>query len=272
VRKLLNQAKSKTKIIVKVEKKEAVLNLEEIAQASDALMVARGDLGIEAGAAQVPIIQSKMIKLARNLNRPVIVATQMLESMIENPRPTRAEASDVANAVMKQADAVMLSGESASGKYPVEAVSIMGEIIRTVEANLDTTQYIKVNWESLTGDDLESVSIGAAASSLAWRIGAKLIIVATSYGKTARSVVSFRPAMQVVAITHDELAMRQNTLLWGTHSFSASVQKDPNKFWDQILKTIKQAGYYQKGDKIVLVGGSQIGVPGSTDMIRVVKA
>src|SRR5581483_2639597 len=203
VRKLIKKAKARTQVIVKVEKAEAIKNLEEIIQKTDAVMVARGDLALETAAAEVPIFQQKIIRLSRQNKKPVIVATQMLESMIENPRPTRAEVSDVANAVLDQVDAVMLSAESASGKYPVEAVQVMHEVINSVEHNVEYKHYIKINWDQVSQEELPFNAIASSAASLSYRLGAKLIVSATATGNSAKRLASFRPGPSIVAVTHD---------------------------------------------------------------------
>ena len=167
-------------------------------------MIARGDLGVEIDLALVPKLQKSMIRKCFQACKPVITATQMLESMTENPRPTRAEVSDVANAVMDQADCVMLSAESASGKYPVQAVETMDHVIRTIESHPEQKHYIKINWEKIMLQDMELYGIAASACSLAFRIGAKAIVVGTTTGRTAQIVSAFRPNMTIIAVTHDE--------------------------------------------------------------------
>ena len=268
--KLIKKINFRTKIVVKLEKNEAVERLEEIVQKTDVMMVARGDLAIEAKAAEVPIIQQKIIKLCRQYRRPVIVATQMLESMIENPRPTRAEVSDVANAVLDQVDCVMLSAESASGKYPVEAVEVMAEVISSVEQHPDYKHYIKINWEQIGKDEVTFSAIASAAASLSYRIAASAIVVATATGSGARRLTSFRPDATVIAITHDEYTRRQLNLVWGVTPFVVKpTTKDSDTFWEHILKLVKNKDLVKKGQKVVLVGGTSVGVTGATDTIKV---
>lgn len=268
-RKLIKKYQAHTKIIVKIEKKEAVNNLSEIIDSADAVMVARGDLGIEVPASSVPIIQQKIIHLGRQNQTPVIVATQMLESMTENPRPTRAETSDVANAVLDQVDAVMLSAESAAGKYPIEAVKTMKEIILDVEAHPDYNNYIKLNWEGFDKEDLSPNAIVAAAASLAYRLQAKAIIIPTASGKIARLLSSFRPSAQIVAVTHDEEVMDQLALVWGVRSVIEPPTGNFDQFLKKALHEVASHNFAGPGDKVVIVTGSLVGLSGSTDTIKV---
>jgi pyruvate kinase len=270
-RALITEKKSATKIIVKIEKPEAVRNLESIIRAADGVMVARGDLAIETSAAEVPLIQQKITKLARHLQKPVIVATQMLESMIENPRPTRAEASDVANAVLSQVDAVMLSAESASGKYPVDAVATMSEIITTVEKNPEFRRYIKLNWETIEGETLRDNAIAASSASLAYRLQAKALAVGTVTGKTAGLISSFRPDCLIVAMANDETVCRQLSLWWGVHAEQVNATAKTKNFAKLMKETLLSQELAEEGDRAVLVWGAQIGVSGTTESIRVVE-
>lgn len=270
-RELINKKKSHTKIVVKIEKPEAVRNLESVIKAADAVMVARGDLAIETSAAEVPLIQQKIIKLARHMQKPVIVATQMLESMIENPRPTRAEASDVANAVLSQVDAVMLSAESASGKYPVEAIETMTDIITTVERNPEFRRYIKLNWETIEGATLRDNAIAASSASLAYRLHAQALAVGTVTGKTAGLISSFRPDCLVVAMTHDPKVSNQLSLWWGVKSVVVKSLGDTKSFSKEMKKALVKEKLVESGDRAVLVWGAKIGVSGTTDSIRVVE-
>lgn len=267
---IISSHKSNTKVIAKIETKEAVDNLEAIIKATNAIMIARGDLASETKAEEVPLIQQKIIRLARQNQKPVIVATQMLESMTENPRPTRAEVSDVANAVLDEADAVMLSGETASGKYPVEAVKTMNQVILSVEKNPEYKKYIKINWENISLENLSTSAIAASAASMAYRINAKAIVAATSAGRTVRLVSSFRPSSPIIAIAHDEQTCNQLTLMWGVTAIQVPSFKSSDIFWKNIAKKVKAKKLAQKGDKIVLVGGTKIGVTGATDTIKVI--
>ena len=271
LRGIIKSQKSPVRIISKIEKPEAVRNIEEIIDASDGVMVARGDLAIETSPSQVPLIQHKIVVLARQKQKPVIVATQMLESMIENPRPTRAEASDVANAVLSQVDAVMLSAESATGKYPVEAVSTMNSIIETVEADPEFKRYIRINWEKLNLGDINFNAIVSSSASLAYRLSAPIISVGTVTGKTAQQLSSFRPSALIVAMTHDEKIARQLSLYWGVRPIIISSNAQPELFDEEMLDIVRKSKVVKKGRIAILVWGSKIGVSGTTDTIRAVK-
>lgn len=270
LRNLINEHKSKIKIITKVEKPQAIDNIEEIIELSDAVMVARGDLAIETSPAEVPLMQQKIITLARQSQKPVIVATQMLESMIENPRPTRAEASDVANAVLSQVDAVMLSAESASGNYPIEAVKTMNSIIETVEKDLEFKRYIKINWEKINLNDLRFNAITSSGASLAYRLKSPLIGVGTVSGKTAKQLSSFRPSSNIVAFVHNETIARQLLLSWGVFPILITNKVDSKEFENEAISLIKKAKLVRKGNQIILIWGGKIGISGTTDTIKVI--
>lgn len=269
-RAIIEKQKSQAKIVAKIEKRKAVENLDEIIKATDAVMIARGDLGIEVKAAEVPLIQQKIINLARQLQKPVIVATQMLESMIQNPRPTRAETSDVANAVLNQVDAVMLSAETALGNYPVEAVKTMNEIILSVEEQTSYKTSIQINWQNIPSELKLVNAIVSAAAIVAYRIDAKAIVTATSTGSTARVLASFRPEAQIVATTYYEEVRNQLQLVWGVRCFKVKFTKSYNIFWKQIIESIVKNKVVAKGDRVVIVSGSLLGISGKTDTIKVV--
>lgn len=269
VKKIIEDHNSKVKIIVKIEKKEAIDNLDSIIVLTDAIMVARGDLAIETNNAQVPIYQEKIIKLCRQYQKPVIIATQMLESMTENPRPTRAEVSDVANAVLDQVDAVMLSAESASGKYPVEAVETMTNIIYSVESHPDYKHLISIHWEELTKGELEFMAIASSAADLGYRVKAKAIVTGTATGRTAKVTAAFRPLAKIIAITHDEQTNNQLALVWGVDPLIVRPSLNFNLFYDHIMTNITHRHGLKKGDKVVIIVGTTAGVPGTTNTIIV---
>jgi pyruvate kinase len=206
-------------IIAKIERQQALKNLRSIIEAADGVMVARGDLGIEEQFSKVPVIQSEIVALSRSLGKPVIVATQVLESMIQNPRPTRAEATDVANAIAQGADAIMLSGESAIGKYPVEAVSALSEIIRETERVSGSTLPIAAPVASQP-----KKVIAREACRIAEKIGAQLILVQSETGKSARRIARFRPRVPVLALVDDERVRRGVSLLWGVQAHLRSIR------------------------------------------------
>ncbi len=269
-REVIENKKSKVKIIAKIEKKMAVENLDEIIKATDAVMIARGDLGIEMKASEVPLTQQKIINLARQFQKPVIIATQMLESMIQNPRPTRAETSDVAYAVLNQVDAVMLSAETAVGAYPVEAVKTMSEIIISVERHQQYKHLIQIDWQNIPLKLKVVSAIVSSAANIAYRIKAKTVVVATTSGNTAKILASFRPEAQIIATTHNEQVRNQLQLVWGVECFIMEFTQDYNVFWKLIIETINKNKIAAKGDKVVIASGSLLGVSGTTDTIKVV--
>lgn len=267
-RELIKKYHPQAKIIVKLEKPQALKNLEEILKATDAVMVARGDLAIETEATSVPLLQKQIIRLARQYFKPVIVATQMLESMTENPRPTRAEVSDVANAIFDQADCVMLSAETASGKYPVEAVETMAEIILSVQSHEEYQNFVGVDMTKINSKEISGRAIAASAALLSDLVKAKLIVVGTETGASAHSLSIFRPPSTVVALTHNEVTRNQLVLYWGITPFLISVAKNVNEFWDVAVKIIRSNQLVKAGDKIVVVNGSKMNMPGNTDNIK----
>lgn len=247
------------RIIAKIEKPEAVERFGEILPLCNAIMVARGDLGIEIDAAKVPVIQKQIIAACRERAVPVIVATQMLDSMQRNPRPTRAEVSDVANAVIDHADAVMLSGETASGKYPVEAVKIMAETIRETEASrFDDLDPIDVT----SPRDLPEV-IGATVRALVDELGRPPVVIATASGRSAREVSAYRPETPVYAYTFDPHVARAMCLVWGVEPHLASRKTFPAFMVKGAIKELKAKKLLKTGEKIVVVTGSPQGMSGS---------
>jgi pyruvate kinase len=269
-RNLIKKYQSRTKIMVKIEKKEAVENLEEIILRSEAVMVARGDLAIEIPAAKVPIVQQRIIRIARQHHKPVIVATQMLESMIENPRPTRAEVSDVANAVLDQVDAVMLSAESANGKYPVEAVQTMKDVILSVEENPEYKHAIHINWEKFSKEDLHFNAITSAASNLAYNSQAGAVVVGTKTGRTAHMLSAFRPTSEIIAVVHDMKVYNQLALVWGVYATIIEPEETIDGFLKRIHNRLEELDILKKGDRVVMITGETIGIAGQTSTIRLV--
>ncbi|OGI25022.1 MAG: pyruvate kinase [Candidatus Moranbacteria bacterium RBG_13_45_13] len=239
-------------VVAKIERKEATKNFDEILRVSDAVMVARGDLGIEMPQEELPILQKEIVAKCLRAAKPVIVATQMLDSMIRNPRPTRAEVTDVANAVVDHADAVMLSGETASGKYPVEAVRTMREIIeKTEESPFDDLEH------GFLGDQTASISAAVAQSSheLLKDSGAKAIVVASVSGFTARMIARHRPEQNFFVMTNNEKTQNQLSLVWGAESFILPDCRDLDELIDKSLETVKKNKLLKKGDRVVIVAG-----------------
>jgi len=253
-------------IVVKLEKKEALDDVDGILRVTDAVMVARGDLGLELPIAEVPIVQKDVIRRAVALGRPVITATQMLESMIENPRPTRAEAADVANAVFDGTDAVMLSGETAVGKYPVETVETMARIAVASEASIDYTS--RLSDTRLHHHDHIATAIAHAACATAVEIGAKAIICCTRSGQTARLVSRFRPPMPVVAASPGSETLRRVGLYWNTVAVDAAVQDDVDTMLENAKAAVLLDGLARSGDRVVVVAGVPLNVPGTTNILK----
>ncbi|HEV2927125.1 MAG TPA: pyruvate kinase, partial [Propionibacteriaceae bacterium] len=251
-------------VIAKLEKPQAVANLDEIIDAFDAFMVARGDLGVELPLEEVPMVQKRIVTAARRWAKPVIVATQMLESMISSPRPTRAEASDVANAVLDGADAVMLSGETSVGQYPVLTVQTMARIIENTESHgLDKMQDI--DWDPHTTSGV----ITKAAAEVGQRIAAKFLVAFTHSGDAARRLSRLRSSIPVLAFTPTEQTRASLTLNWGVESFLVPMVGHTDDMIRQVDAALIDTGRIAEGERVVIVAGSPPGVAGHTNMIRV---
>jgi len=253
-------------VVAKIEKREAAEDVEGIVDASDAIMVARGDLGVETSAEEVPVLQHRIVEACRGTGAPVIVATQMLESMTAAPRPTRAEASDVANAIFDKVDAVMLSAETAVGRYPVESVATMARIARRAEESLPATDDRRTSAGD-TGDVTAAVS--AAVCELAGDLELAAIITATQSGATARAVARHRPDAPVVAVTPDETVARQLQVVWGVRSLAVPLAEDTDVMLDSVLVAVREAGFAQAGERVAITAGISSRVPGATDFILV---
>lgn len=276
LRELVRAHNAEISIIAKIEKPEAVANLDAILRVSDGVMVARGDLGIEMPAEEVPITQKMIIRRANRLGLPVITATQMLESMIENPRPTRAEASDVANAVLDGSDAVMLSGETAIGKHPIEAARVMARIAGYAEHFLreefshcaglsHSNQRPRLEPDQVSTTD----AIGASTVELAQELGAKLIITLTSSGYTARMVARHRPATPILAVTTDLRICRRLALVWGVQTAVIPQNDATDKVVERALQVARDRGMVGRGDRVVITAGVPSGISGQTNMVQV---
>lgn len=267
LRKLIEKQGKKTKIISKIERHEAVKNIDGIIEASDAIMVARGDLGIEVSPASVPLIQKDIIKKCNICGKPVIVATQMLDSMIRNPSSTRAETSDIANAILDGTDTVMLSGETSVGKYPVNAVKAMRRIALTVEGWSNDTNNI-IGEDAIKSINSTSEAIGKSACKLASELKAKVIINATARGKTTRNLARFRPHCHIISVTHTLKTARELELVWGVIPYVLNY-KTVREMSRKSTEIAKSLGLVKKGDKIVMVSGEEVGVEGGTNIIKV---
>jgi len=260
---VMDEVGTRVPVIAKIEKPQAVEALEAVVDAFDAVMVARGDLGVELPFEQVPLVQKRIITAARTWAKPVIVATQMLESMIAAPRPTRAEASDVANAVIDGADAVMLSGETSVGQYPVEAVQAMERIVSAVEAG-GTDEIAKIDWDPRTTSGV--VAWGAAR--MARKLGAAYIVTFTYFGDTARRVARLRPSTPVVAFTPNEKAGRQLGLVWGLQT-CLSRESTLEAMLTEMDETLLAKGFVTRGERVVVVYGIPLGAPSHTNSVYV---
>ena len=258
-----------TSIMSKFEKPLAIDRMDEILKYSDAAMVARGDLGVEMPPEEVPIIQKRLIQNSRDRGKPIVVATQMLDSMINSPSPTRAEASDVASAVFDSADALMLSAETAAGKFPIEAVEIMDRIIRGVENDISYRQMInskKIKLEETTSD-----AISSAASQVVNTVSAKAIFTYTRSGKTAIRAARERPSVPIIGLSPERLTSRQLALVWGVHTIHALEPKSFSGMIENACFLAKNEKIVKKGDYVVITAGAPIGVSGSTNNLRIAK-
>lgn len=262
-------------IIAKIECREAVNSLDQIIEASDAIMVARGDLGLELPAEEVPLIQKKIIEKCLAQAKPVIVATQMLDSMIRNPRPTRAEVADVAAAVIDNTDAVMLSGETAFGQYPIEACCMMSKIInKTEESPYDNAAVKNIASENtlagLTAEITSEEALAKNACLLAYKVGARLILAATLSGSTGRLISKFRPEIAIAVTTNSEIVARQMLLSWGVKPFVISPCRTMEELIRQAVKKVKAENLVSRGDKIIIIAGEPVGQAGA-NLLKVQK-
>ncbi|MCP2338195.1 pyruvate kinase [Actinomadura rupiterrae] len=262
--KIMDEEGIRVPLIGKIEKPQAVRNLKEIVAAFDGIMVARGDLGVELPLEEVPIVQKRAIELCRDKARPVIVATQMLESMISAPRPTRAETSDVANAVFEGADAVMLSGETSVGQYPIEAVRTMSRIVQTAEeASLHATHTLDRMPETVGG------AIARAAAEVGATVDAKALVAFTMSGETARRLSRYRSPIPLLAFTSVPAVRGRLAHVWGVETFIVPFADHTDEMVRQVEQGLLESGRCQKGDRVVIVAGSPPGTPGSTNALRV---
>ena len=265
IRKILEKHDSHMKIISKIECQAAVNNIDDIIKMSDGIMVARGDLGVEVPAEEVPMLQKVLIHKCQATGKPVITATQMLESMCNNPRPTRAETSDVANAILAGTDAIMLSGETAGGLYPVEAVETMARVATFTESNFTPKSYEDVDAESTTTTE----SIGKAVVKIAKDLHAAAIIASTERGGTAQMISKFRPACPIVAVSPHEAIVRRLQLNWGVQAVTGKEANDTDAVVDNAIFAALDNDLIKAGDLVVLTAGVPVAKAGSTNMIRV---
>ncbi len=269
VRKIIDEHGSHMKIIAKIESMQGIKNLEEILEVSDGIMVARGDLGVEIPMEEVPVVQKKMIKLAEAQGKHVITATQMLESMIKNPRPTRAEATDVANAIYDGTTAIMLSGETAAGQYPVEAVKTMARIAERTEQAIDYNGRMKRR-ENIEKFDI-TTAISHATCTTAMDLQASAIVTVTISGFTAGMIARYKPNCPIIACSVSPKICRQMCLSWGVTPVWIARESTTEDLFDEAVRVSEEAGYIKKGDTVVITAGVPLGVSGRTNMIRVVE-
>ena len=266
VHEIMAEEGRKVPVVAKIEKPQAVEALEEIIEAFDAIMVARGDLGVELPLEAVPIVQKRAVELARRAAKPVIVATQMLESMISSPVPTRAETSDVANAVLDGADAVMLSGETSVGEYPAITVATMARIVTSTEEHgLDRILPLGTRPRTQSG------AITLAAVEVADFVEAKYLCVFTESGESARRMARLRNKIPILAFTPEESVRRRMSLFWGVESFVVDRVTHTDQMVAQVDEALKSGGLAGNGDKVIIISGSPPGIPGTTNDIRVHK-
>ena len=271
VRKIIEDNHGRMKIISKIENMQGIDNLDEILEASDGIMVARGDMGVEIPMEDVPILQKKMIKKALRLGKIVITATQMLESMIKNPRPTRAETTDVANAIFDGTSAIMLSGESAAGAYPIEAVKTMGRIAERTEQDICYNSRLRKRSQLWEDNADVPTAICHACCTTAMDLDAKAIITVTMSGFTAGMISKYQPGCMVIGCAVDEMVYRQMGLMFGVCPLLIEKEDDTEKLFQAAVKASVDAGLVGSGDKVVLTAGVPLGVAGNTNMIRVVE-
>ena len=264
VHQVMDEVGRRVPVIAKLEKPQAVANLDEIIDAFDAFMVARGDLGVELPLEEVPLVQKQIVTAARRWAKPVIVATQMLESMISAPRPTRAEASDVANAILDGADAVMLSGETSVGEYPVVTVRTMARIVENTEVH-GSDRMADIDWDPHTTSGV----ITKAAAEVGARIGAKFLVAFTHSGDAARRLARLRSPIPVLAFTPTEQTRASLTLNWGVESFLVPMVGHTDDMIRQVDAALVETGRIAEGERVVIVAGSPPGVAGHTNMIRI---
>ena len=265
LRALIAQADSHAHVIAKIEKSEAIDALDEILQEADAVMVARGDLGVEIGPASVPLLQKRIIQRALDRGKPVITATQMLETMIHQPEPTRAEASDVANAVLDGTSALMLSAETAMGEYPVEAVSYMDRIARAVEPSLGYRHQMPEAEEQPTIGE----AMSNAACDLAEALGARAIVVPTFTGRTASVVARLRPRRPIVGAQPPPVRAPADGARVGGDAVGIEEAQNVEDLWQVSLDAVRESGLVTEGDRVVITAGTAVNIPGSTNVIKV---
>ena len=268
IRELLEQNEgSHIQIIPKIENQEGVENIDAIIEVSDGLMVARGDLGVEIPAEEVPLVQKSLIKKCNQVGKPVITATQMLDSMQRNPRPTRAEASDVANAIMDGTDAIMLSGETAAGIYPVESVATMNKIAERTENALDYRQIVSQRSREREANMTEAISQAVAFTSI--NLGVAAVLAPTESGNTARMIAKYRPGVSIIAVTSQASTAQKLTLVWGVKPILTQRVTTTDEILELSVDEALQHGFVQHGDVVIITAGVPVGEAGTTNLMKV---
>lgn len=267
IRKVLEEVNADMLIVAKIENAEGVHNIDEILKVADGVMVARGDLGVEIPAEEVPLVQKLLIEKCNKAGKPVITATQMLESMMVNPRPTRAEASDIANAIMDGTDCIMLSGETASGQYPVEAVQTMAKIAIRTESDLRYSALLLA--KGILPQRSTTDAISHATVQIAHELSAAAVITSTENGYTARMVSKYRPQSHIIAVTPNERTMRRMMLYWGVHPVLGVSTRNSDEMVSNAIMRSHEEGLIKNGDLVVITAGVPVGMSGTTNMIRV---
>ncbi len=264
LRELIRSLGKNIPIIAKIEKPEAVKNIDSILKVADGIMVARGDLGVELPIEKVPVIQKQLIRKANEAGKPVITATQMLKSMVDLPSPTRAEVTDIANAVLDGTDALMLSEETAVGKYPVRVIKTMAKVASETEKIYPYKRYIDMPAETLQD------SLAKSACNLSREVKVKAIVPFTRSGASALAVAKYRPPVPIYAVTHDIETCRMLNLVWGVEPFLTLLVQSTDRIIEESLKVAKEKKFAKKGDRIIVLAGAPTGIPGTTNLLRVV--
>lgn len=267
IRQVLKQHRAEhIQIISKIENREGIDNIDDIINVSDGIMVARGDLGVEVPTEELPLLQKQIIRKCNKVGKPVITATQMLDSMIRNPRPTRAEVTDIANAILDGTDAIMLSGETAAGKYPLESVETMSQIARKTEEAMDYSKHLSDRNEEREATVTDAIS--HATCNIAMSLDASAILTATSSGYTARMVSKFRPKQPIIATTTDERVQRRLCLSWGVYTILLHSVESTDDLINKSVSKALEHGKVKEGDLVVITAGIPVGVGGTTNLIK----
>lgn len=270
IRKMITKHQSQTKIIAKIENLQGVHNIDEIINEADGIMIARGDMGVEIPYEELPALQKKIIRKVYKSGKIVITATQMLDSMVKNPRPTRAEITDVANAIYDGTSAIMLSGETAAGDHPIESLQAMVKITLKTEADIDYKKRFVLR-ENITNLDVTD-AISRATVTIAHDLDARMIVTVTTSGKTARMISRFRPQCHIMGCTTDPVVFRQLNMSWGVTPLLIATEHDTFELFDHALEAVEKSDYINKGELAVMTAGVPLGIAGTTNIIKVQAA